>query len=51
MSDYGTTQERIARLEGQVRRLRGVLWIAAFGLFVYIYTPILTGPRVDGHTG
>ena len=29
----------------------GVLWIAAFVLFVYIYTPILTSPRVDGQAG
>ena len=29
----------------------GVLWIGAFALFVYIYTPILLRPRVDGQAG
>jgi uncharacterized protein involved in response to NO len=29
----------------------GVLWIAAFGLFAAIYTPILLRPRVDGKPG
>ena len=31
--------------------LAGVLWIAAFGLFAAIYTPILLRPRVDGRPG
>jgi len=26
-------------------------WIAAYGLFVWVYTPILTGPRADGRPG
>ena len=26
----------------------GVIWIAAFTLFLIVYTPILLGPRVDG---
>jgi len=26
----------------------GVLWIAAFGIFLFRYTPILTRPRIDG---
>ena len=29
----------------------GVLWIAAFLIFVVIYTPILTQPRIDGRPG
>ena len=29
----------------------GVLWIAAFVIFVVIYTPILTQPRIDGRPG
>jgi uncharacterized protein involved in response to NO len=29
----------------------GVLWIAAFLIFVIIYTPILTQPRIDGRPG
>lgn len=31
--------------------LSGVLWMVAFLLFVYIYTPILIRPRVDGRPG
>jgi uncharacterized protein involved in response to NO len=29
----------------------GVLWITAFVVFVVIYTPILTQPRIDGRPG
>jgi uncharacterized protein involved in response to NO len=29
----------------------GVLWVAAFVIFVVIYTPILTQPRIDGRPG
>ena len=29
----------------------GVLWIAGFVIFVVIYTPILTQPRIDGRPG
>jgi uncharacterized protein involved in response to NO len=29
----------------------GALWVAAFLLFVMIYTPILTQPRIDGRPG
>src|SRR5215831_5155804 len=29
----------------------GLLWIAAFVIFVVIYTPILTQPRIDGRPG
>lgn len=29
----------------------GVLWVAAFGLFVAVYAPILLRPRVDGQPG
>ena len=29
----------------------GLLWMAAFGLFAAIYTPILLRPRVDGKPG
>ena len=31
--------------------LAGLLWMAAFGLFAVIYTPILLRPRVDGKPG
>ena len=31
--------------------LAQVLWIAGFGLFVVLYYPMLTKPRVDGQTG
>jgi uncharacterized protein involved in response to NO len=27
------------------------LWLAAFSLFVFVYTPILTSPRLDGQAG
>ncbi|MCX7096818.1 MAG: NnrS family protein [Methylococcales bacterium] len=26
-------------------------WLAAFALFMYVYAPILTGPRIDGQEG
>lgn len=29
----------------------GILWIAAFLVFVIVYAPILTGPRIDGQPG
>jgi uncharacterized protein involved in response to NO len=29
----------------------GALWIAAFVIFVIIYTPILAQPRIDGRPG
>jgi uncharacterized protein involved in response to NO len=29
----------------------GVLWIAAFGVFLWVYAPILVTPRVDGRPG
>lgn len=29
----------------------GVLWVAAFGTFLVVYTPLLTSPRVDGRPG
>jgi len=29
----------------------GLVWMAAFGLFATIYTPILLRPRVDGKPG
>ena len=28
-----------------------LLWLAAFALFMYVYTPILTTPRIDGTAG
>ncbi|MGE6126776.1 NnrS family protein [Aeromonas rivipollensis] len=31
--------------------LSGWSWIAAYGLFVWVYTPILTRPRSDGRPG
>ena len=35
----------------QAMALAGALWIAAFALFVAVYTPILIRPRVDGKPG
>jgi uncharacterized protein involved in response to NO len=29
----------------------GGLWIAAFAIFLYIYTPFLITPRIDGKPG
>jgi uncharacterized protein involved in response to NO len=31
--------------------LSGILWIAAFLMFVIVYAPILTRPRIDGQPG
>jgi uncharacterized protein involved in response to NO len=31
--------------------LSGVLWIAAFLIFVIVYAPILLAPRIDGQPG
>ena len=31
--------------------LAGLLWLAAFALFLVVYTPILFRPRVDGRPG
>jgi uncharacterized protein involved in response to NO len=28
-----------------------LLWLAAFALFIFVYLPVLTSPRVDGQTG
>lgn len=36
---------------GKTIMLAGALWIAAFGIYVVMYTPILTRPRVDGKPG
>lgn len=35
----------------QIIALAGALWIAAFGLFLWVYTPILLRPRADGRPG
>lgn len=35
----------------QVIIASGALWIAAFLIFLFIYTPILTTPRIDGQPG
>ena len=29
----------------------GLVWIAAFGLFAWVYAPMLLRPRVDGKPG
>jgi len=31
--------------------LAAILWTAAFGLYLLVYTPILVGPRIDGKPG
>ncbi|MBL0503357.1 NnrS family protein [Aeromonas caviae] len=31
--------------------LSGWSWVAAYGLFIWVYTPILTSPRADGRPG
>jgi uncharacterized protein involved in response to NO len=35
----------------QLVSLSGMLWIAAFLMFVIVYAPILTRPRIDGQPG
>lgn len=35
----------------QVMTMAGLVWIAAFGLFVAVYAPMLLRPRVDGKPG
>ncbi|HEY1371530.1 MAG TPA: NnrS family protein [Candidatus Binatia bacterium] len=35
----------------QLIALSGALWIAAFALFIAVYAPILTAPRIDGQPG
>jgi uncharacterized protein involved in response to NO len=40
-----------ASLYTSAMALAGVLWLAAFGVFVAIYTPMLLQPRVDGKPG
>ena len=35
----------------QLVALSGSLWVAAFSLFLLIYAPILTQPRIDGQPG
>ena len=32
-------------------QVSALLWIVAFGLFLYRYLPILTRPRADGRPG
>lgn len=36
---------------GVVLAVAGALWLAAFGLFLMVFLPILTRPRVDGKPG
>jgi uncharacterized protein involved in response to NO len=31
--------------------LSGLAWVSAYGLFVWVYAPILTSPRADGRPG
>lgn len=35
----------------QIMAAAGVAWIAAFGVFVWVYAPMLLRPRVDGKPG
>jgi uncharacterized protein involved in response to NO len=35
----------------QLIALSGICWIAAFAIFLAVYTPILTRPRIDGQPG
>ena len=35
----------------QLVALSGSLWIAAFAIFLGMYAPILTQPRIDGQAG
>lgn len=35
----------------QIMAAAGAMWIAAFGLFAVVYTPMLLRPRVDGKPG
>jgi uncharacterized protein involved in response to NO len=36
---------------GTLLAIGGVLWAAAFGLFAFVYAPILRSPRADGRDG
>ena len=31
--------------------LSGALWVAGFGIFLAVYAPILSQPRIDGRPG
>jgi len=35
----------------QIMTVAGLAWVAAFGLFVVVYAPMLLRPRVDGKPG
>ena len=35
----------------EIVAVSGLLWIAAFGIFLWVYTPILAKPRADGKPG
>ena len=35
----------------QIMTVAGLAWVAAFGLFVVVYAPMLLRPRVDGKSG
>ncbi|MDD1612117.1 MAG: NnrS family protein, partial [Methylococcaceae bacterium] len=36
---------------GTLVYLSVLFWLAAFALFIYVYSPILTSARVDGQAG
>jgi uncharacterized protein involved in response to NO len=35
----------------EIVAISGILWIAAFGIYLFVYAPILAGPRADGKPG
>jgi uncharacterized protein involved in response to NO len=35
----------------EIVAISGILWISAFGIYLFIYAPILAGPRADGKSG
>jgi uncharacterized protein involved in response to NO len=41
----------LPQFTSQLWLLSGILWCIAFGIFVWIYLPILSQPRIDGRPG
>ncbi len=47
----GATILRVMAFSPEWVTLSGLMWVAGFGLFAIVYTPILLKPRVDGLPG
>ena len=35
----------------EIVAISGILWIGAFGIYLFVYAPILAGSRADGKPG